>query len=612
MMDTSLLTDVVVYSIQVACVIAVGGALAALVRIDDADVRYFYWRALLALCLALPWLQVRQTIVTPVLPPSPVAAASSSAGVSMVIESSAIQTSSLDWLTVVEGIFIAGIVVRLAWLGIGLWRLRRLRTDGCPAPPCDINDEIQQLVRTRAEIRYVASGQPVTFGFRRPVVLLPESLRLQPADIRRVVLCHELFHVRRRDWVWVVAEEVLKAVLWFHPVVLWLISRVRLAREEVVDELTVLATAKRRAYMEALLTFADTRETAPAVAFARRRHLFMRMLSISKEAVMSSRQVVISSAAMATVVIAVCWGAVSMFPLTKVVGLPRIGLTEIVEAQGRSGSPGAVAAPAARGPAPAAAAGEVGPLERQAKPITPENPIPRRPFSVLPQNPADLADSVVVGVRVVVDRQGRVAEVRSTTGVAFGRSGGGAAAASVSFNTSIAKAAMDAVRQWQYEPPADAPIAFDVTFAFTPGAEARLMSHGGPGLRLAPPPPPPPPPPGTLSAPLPPPPPPPPPVPAELQNAIRVGGNVPQPQKTRHVNPAFPPIAQSARVQGVVIVEAILDREGKVGYSKILRSIPLLDQAALDAVNQWEFTPTLLNGAPVPVIMTVTVNFALQ
>ena len=60
-MDTSLLSDVVVYSVQVACVVAIGGALASIVRIDAADVRYFYWRALLALCLALPWIQVRQT-----------------------------------------------------------------------------------------------------------------------------------------------------------------------------------------------------------------------------------------------------------------------------------------------------------------------------------------------------------------------------------------------------------------------------------------------------------------------------------------------------------------------------------------------------------------------
>ena len=53
-------------------------------------------------------------------------------------------------------------------------------------------------------------------------------------------------------------------------------------------------------------------------------------------------------------------------------------------------------------------------------------------------------------------------------------------------------------------------------------------------------------------------------------------------------------------------------KEGRLKDAKVLRSIPLLDQAALDAVKQWQFTPTLLNGVPVPVIMTVTVNFTLQ
>ena len=71
-------------------------------------------------------------------------------------------------------------------------------------------------------------------------------------------------------------------------------------------------------------------------------------------------------------------------------------------------------------------------------------------------------------------------------------------------------------------------------------------------------------------------------------------------------------IAQSARVQGVVIVEATIGPDGRVAEAKVLRSIPLLDAAALDAVRQWQFTPTLLNGQAVPVIMTVTVNFTLQ
>src|SRR5690606_14460650 len=103
--------------------------------------------------------------------------------------------------------------------------------------------------------------------------------------------------------------------------------------------------------------------------------------------------------------------------------------------------------------------------------------------------------------------------------------------------------------------------------------------------------------------------PPPPPPPTQ---PVRVGGNIRPPTKIKHVRPVYPPIAQSARVQGIVIIEATIGPNGKVTDAKVLRSIPLLDQAALDAVKQWEFTPTLLNGVPVPVIMTVTVQFTLQ
>ena len=103
-----------------------------------------------------------------------------------------------------------------------------------------------------------------------------------------------------------------------------------------------------------------------------------------------------------------------------------------------------------------------------------------------------------------------------------------------------------------------------------------------------------------------------PPPPPPQQAPVRVGGNIKPPTKTRDVKPVYPAIAQSARVQGVVIIEATIGPDGKVNDARVLRSIPLLDQAALDAVKQWEFTPTLLNGVPVPVIMTVTVNFTLQ
>lgn len=94
-----------------------------------------------------------------------------------------------------------------------------------------------------------------------------------------------------------------------------------------------------------------------------------------------------------------------------------------------------------------------------------------------------------------------------------------------------------------------------------------------------------------------------------LKAAVRVGGRIKAPTKIKDVKPIYPAMAQSARVAGVVTIEATIGPEGKVIDAKVVRSIPMLDQAALDAVRQWEYTPTLLNGEPVPVLVTVTINF---
>ncbi len=94
--------------------------------------------------------------------------------------------------------------------------------------------------------------------------------------------------------------------------------------------------------------------------------------------------------------------------------------------------------------------------------------------------------------------------------------------------------------------------------------------------------------------------------------AARVGGGVRPPRKIKDAPPVYPVEAQAARVQGVVILEARVDETGNVSHTHVLRSIPLLDQAAVDSVKQWQYEPTLLNGVPIPVIMTVTVNFTLR
>ena len=78
------------------------------------------------------------------------------------------------------------------------------------------------------------------------------------------------------------------------------------------------------------------------------------------------------------------------------------------------------------------------------------------------------------------------------------------------------------------------------------------------------------------------------------------------------MNPVYPYSGLSRQTRGTVIIEATIDVDGKVAEAKVLRSVPALDQAALDAVRQWKYAPSLLNGVPVSVIMTVVINFTIQ
>jgi TonB family protein len=596
---TSLLSvpNLLAWSAQIAVVI--GAALLALrlLRLEAPSVRYVLLRVLLVLCLLLPLVQPRvpaygradagavSTLITSAETGVAVPAPYSSSALVAWLE--------MPWVAPLTVLLLLGVVARLAWIAAGVVRLQRLRRVGECAPASGEHDELQHVIGTRANIRYVSGlGQPVTFGFRSPVVLLPDSLRVQPEPIQRAVLAHELWHVRRRDWIWTVVEEAVRAIFWFHPAMWILLSRIQSTREEVVDELTVLATGSRRSYVDALLAYADASPIFAATAFARRRHLVHRMVLISKEVVMSARRVVACGAALAAVVVSTSWYAVHAFPL----------------AQDRAASLGLSTKP--------------GPIEQRAKAITPENPIPRRTSFVPADYPTEAEAAGARGtmtVRVVLDESGRVAETRiaglslsfydnkvglTSNGPAFeniDRSMQGTFCCTPdgrreSFEVfrgtiqALGAAAIRAVTQWSYAAPADGPVAFSVYVPFgAAGAEP-------------PPPPPPPPPPGAGAA-----------QGYNMANgAIRVGGDIKAPMKLRNVNPVYPPAAQASNVQGVVIIETRIEPDGRVGDAHVLRSIPMLDEAALEAVRQWEFAPTLMNGQPVPVIMTVTVNFTLQ
>jgi protein TonB len=107
-------------------------------------------------------------------------------------------------------------------------------------------------------------------------------------------------------------------------------------------------------------------------------------------------------------------------------------------------------------------------------------------------------------------------------------------------------------------------------------------------------------------------PPPPPPPKAVVPQRIRVGGNVQAANLINQVRPVYPPLAKQARISGVVELSAVIGKDGRVQDLKVIKGHPLLVQAALDAVKNWVYRPTLLNGEPVEVSTTIDVNFTLS
>jgi protein TonB len=98
----------------------------------------------------------------------------------------------------------------------------------------------------------------------------------------------------------------------------------------------------------------------------------------------------------------------------------------------------------------------------------------------------------------------------------------------------------------------------------------------------------------------------------EVEAPVRAFGEIKEPRLIKKVEPPYPEIARQARVEGMVILEATTDIYGRVQNVKVLRSIPLLDQAAIDAVRQWVYEPMIINGKPRGVIFTVTIKFQLK
>ncbi len=300
----------VIYSSQILLVVSAAAMAEALLRRARPTVRLSYWRAIGVLCLALPAIAssgantAAASVTFSVLPAQDVA----------------VQTVAKALPTVgpiVLWIWACGAIAGLAWLLAGAYRVRQMRERSTPASLASDIDVMRVALAPRAAFRWSDDvRQPVTFGVRRPVVLLPQRFNELTHDAKCTVACHELLHIKRRDWLWTVLETHVRALFWFHPAVWWLLDRVQRLREQVIDRLVVERTSTPRDYMLALMMFADgERPTALSSAFLRRRHLKSRLSQLVKETHMSAGRLLCTMAALTLIVGCVTIATVKALPL---------------------------------------------------------------------------------------------------------------------------------------------------------------------------------------------------------------------------------------------------------------------------------------------------------
>jgi TonB family protein len=608
------------YSLQMAILASAGTLLAYLFRLRMPHVSLVYWQVLLFVCLVLPVLQnwnhpiqsptisTTETVVYEI--PKAVVAAPSRPLFSITPET----------IGLVLG---AGICLRLLWLALGFFRLRlflgkaQLLSGAMP-----VSDSLFSRIGVR--VRFFLSHEidsPATVGLFSPIVILPHSFSGMSEACREAVVCHELLHVRRRDWAYILVEEIIRALFWFHPAVWWLLGRIHLAREQSVDHEVVQLTGSRQPYLNSLLEIARLRgrpKAVPASLFLRERHLVQRVALLMKEVSMNRIRLAASLAGITVLLAGTVRIAVGWFPLTgepKIVRQQPAGFEETHSVRD-SINPTTLVAVVAHPPvaAPqtnnsAAASRHVSgegthPVNNSINPTTFVRVVADAPTAAsqasdsadtaslaseaetsaaVPAAPAKepltVGDAIQesrliykvnpiypplairarvmgsVGLKIAVNEEGLVTDVQVIDG-----------------HPLLTDAAVNAVRQWRYSPTTlngkPVSVIATVTVVFNLGDT---------------------PPPNTI------------------------GGNNPDigSKLIRRVEPVYPELAKRSRVSGKVILEISVNEEGVVTDAQAIDGHPLLNDAAVDAVRQWKYSPTLMNGKPVPVKATVTVVFRL-
>ena len=310
------LSNLLAYSVQLAVLVGTGGLVIAALRVRAPRTTLRFWQIVFVTALIWPVYQLfsRTDVVSPVF--------SSDA----LWSSSATTAATRDTLLAMDarvtaGLFAllaAGAIFRLAWIGVGLLKLRLIRAESQPAESLvSVAAPLQRELGVSADIRFSdAVPGPATIGAQRPTVLLPLRVSTLPAAVQRAVLVHELIHVQRRDWIAALLEELWCAALWFHPAARALTSRLSFARETLVDQATVARTRDRRAYAAALLEFSTARVWLPgATALIGRRHLERRIELISQEVSMTRSSLALRLIVAASVVAAATVVTTSALPI---------------------------------------------------------------------------------------------------------------------------------------------------------------------------------------------------------------------------------------------------------------------------------------------------------
>jgi TonB family protein len=575
------LNNLVAYCLQIAILAAAGTLLAHLFRLRVPRVTLVYWQLLLLACLFVPLLQSwKHPVMSPIISTQAIPVTGGPAISDIAVPSSVEPAKPVRW-EIILLIIAAGILLRLMWLAIGFIRLRLFRRKS------HLFVEEQSVIhdmqwRTGVRVTVLLSDaihSPVTFGFRSPTIILPISFKELSEPCKQAVLCHELLHVRRFDWVVIIAEEILCSIFWFHPAIWWLLSRVHLSREQAVDYEVVQLTGSRQPYLDSLLEFARTHtdlNTVPAPLFLREHHLVQRVALLLKEVSMSRSRLTVSMIGISALLIVTVRLAAGCFPLT---GSPVLAQEQNSETKALQRAPIRVGANI-----------QESKLIHKVEPDYPERAIRERMEGT-------------VRLTITVDGEGQVFEIRTEP----------------ENNPILEEAAVAAVKQWRYSPtllnnkPVSVMATVKVVFKINgDGGKAvhpvesrnpdRAKDQGAdlkPGSS-----------PTRVS------------IPGQYYSsdiqpprraAIRVGGNIQESKLVHKVEPVYPEQARQERLEGTVRLAVTINEEGFV--SEIVAApgnYEVLEAAAIDAVKQWRYSPTYLNGEPVPVTATVTVVYVLR